>query len=92
MLGVNTSTPWTLNNREGFVQEQLVGSQAFFSIMPVPDPMNSSRNIWTVSDIITFESLHGIKISDLQILPRGLTIPSSSAYEFEIVKQSVSWP
>ena len=89
VLGVNTSTSWTLNNQEGILQEHLVGSQAFFNVLSLPDPMNSSRNLWTVSDIITFES--GIKILDLQIIPGGLTVPASSAYESDFVKQTVSY-
>ena len=89
MLGVNTSTSWTLNNQEGILQEHLVGSQAFFNVLSLPDPMNSSRNLWTVSDIITCES--GIKILDLQIIPGGLTVPASSAYESDFVKQTVSY-
>ena len=46
-MGINSSDPWDINDPI-FLKEVLYGSDAFFGLMVVPDPYNSSRNILAV--------------------------------------------
>jgi hypothetical protein len=42
--------PWSLNSLR-FVKASLYGRDAFFFLRPLPNPRNSSRNLWTVSTL-----------------------------------------
>ena len=49
----NRSGPWDINDPNGFLNETLYGSGAFFRLDVISNPHNSSRNVLAVSGRIT---------------------------------------
>ncbi len=56
LVGVDLDIPWSINDVEGYVTEQLYGSTAFFALQVLPDDQNATRNIFHVR--ITYTCLH----------------------------------
>lgn len=92
LVGINQTTPWNLNNQNGFLTEKLYGSPAFFTLGVFPGPRNSSRSLLTVNNLaylwcwvtdLCFAIL-------LQVIQSGLTIPAAALYEQEAITAIVS--
>jgi len=62
LVGIDLDMPWDMNDIQGYVSEQLYGSNAFFALQVLTDDKNSSRNIIFVGNMIyiLLHNLHAL--------------------------------
>ena len=99
-MGINSSTPWSINDRQGFLTEMLYGSDAFFKISTLPYINNTTRNVLTVR--VDMHAASGAaspflpcllilrKLLFLQVGENGLTVPIKVAYTIPAKRNLVS--